>query len=142
MKNWEDDDDDEYCSTRQDVVDCASVAEVIGIELEAVNFSAEYKQRVFGAFLAQYSAGGAPNPYVLCNAEIKFKAFLDRALALGANHIATGHYARLRETEGKVELLKAVDSAKDQSYFLHRLSKAQLARVMFPLGELKKTEVR
>jgi len=142
MKNWEEDDDDEYCSTRQDLVDCASVAEVIGIELEAVNFSAEYKERVFGAFLAEYSAGRTPNPDVLCNAEIKFKAFLDHALGLGAKHIATGHYARLRETEGKVELLKAVDSAKDQSYFLHRLTQAQLTRVMFPLGELKKTEVR
>jgi tRNA-specific 2-thiouridylase len=142
MKNWEEDDDDEYCSTRQDLVDCASVAEVIGIELEAVNFSAEYKERVFGAFLAEYSAGRTPNPDVLCNAEIKFRAFLDHALALGAKHIATGHYARLREAAGKVELLKAVDSAKDQSYFLHRLSQAQLARVMFPLGEMKKTEVR
>ncbi len=142
MKNWEEDDDDEYCSTRQDLVDCASVAEVIGIELEAVNFSVEYKERVFGAFLAEYSAGRTPNPDVLCNAEIKFKAFLDHALGLGAKHIATGHYARLRETEGKVELLKAVDSAKDQSYFLHRLTQAQLTRVMFPLGELKKTEVR
>src|SRR5712672_1479663 len=142
MKNWEEDDDDEYCSTRQDLVDCASVAEVIGIELEAVNFSAEYKERVFGAFLAEYSDGRTPNPDVLCNAEIKFMSFLDHALALGAQRIATGHYARLRETEGKVELLKAVDSAKDQSYFLHRLSQAQLARVMFPLGELKKTEVR
>src|SRR5882724_7568604 len=142
MKNWEEDDDDEYCSTRQDLVDCASVAEVIGIELEAVNFSAEYKERVFGAFLAEYSAGRTPNPDVLCNAEIKFKAFLDHALGLGAKHIATGHYARLREVTGKVELLKAVDSAKDQSYFLHRLTQAQLTRVMFPLGELKKTEVR
>jgi tRNA-specific 2-thiouridylase len=142
MKNWEDDDDDEYCSTRQDLIDCASVAEVIGIELEAVNFSAEYKERVFGAFLAEYSAGRTPNPDVLCNAEIKFKAFLDHALALGAQHIATGHYARLREEAGKIELLKAVDSAKDQSYFLHRLSQSQLARVMFPLGEMKKTEVR
>jgi tRNA-specific 2-thiouridylase len=142
MKNWEEDDDDEYCSTRQDLVDCASVAEVIGIELEAVNFSAEYKERVFGAFLAEYSAGRTPNPDVLCNAEIKFKTFLDHALELGAKHIATGHYARLREAAGKIELLKAVDSAKDQSYFLHRLSQAQLARVLFPLGEMKKTEVR
>ena len=142
MKNWEEDDDDEYCSTRQDLIDCASVAEVIGIELEAVNFSAEYKERVFGAFLAEYSAGRTPNPDVLCNAEIKFKAFLDHALALGAKHIATGHYARVREDAGRIELLKAVDSAKDQSYFLHRLTQAQLARVMFPLGELKKTEVR
>ncbi len=142
MKNWEEDDDDEYCSTRQDLVDCASVAEVIGIELEAVNFSAEYKERVFGAFLAEYSAGRTPNPDVLCNAEIKFKAFLDHAVALGAKHIATGHYARVREAGSGFELLKAVDSAKDQSYFLHRLTQAQLARVMFPLGEMKKTEVR
>ena len=142
MKNWEEDDDDEYCSTRQDLVDCASVAETIGIELEAVNFSAEYKERVFGAFLAEYSAGRTPNPDVLCNAEIKFKAFLDHAVALGAKHIATGHYARVRESAGRFELLKAVDSAKDQSYFLHRLTQAQLARVVFPVGELRKTEAR
>ncbi len=141
MKNWEEE-DDEYCSTRQDLVDCASVAEVIGIELEAVNFSAQYKERVFGAFLAEYSAGRTPNPDVLCNAEIKFKAFLDHAIALGAKHIATGHYARVRESAGRFELLKAVDSAKDQSYFLHRLTQAQLARVVFPVGELRKTEVR
>src|SRR5712672_3810666 len=142
MKNWEEDDDDQYCSTRQDLVDCASVAEVIGIELEAVNFSAEYKERVFGAFLAEYSAGRTPNPDVLCNAEIKFKAFLDHALALGAQRIATGHYARIRTIEGRCELLRAVDDSKDQSYFLHRLSQAQLTRVMFPLGKLQKTEVR
>src|SRR3979490_2572688 len=111
-------------------------------QLEAVNFSAEYKERVFGAFLAEYSAGRTPNPDVLCNAEIKFKAFLDHAIALGAKHIATGHYARVRESGGTFELLKAADSAKDQSYFLHRLTQAQLARVVFPVGELKKTEVR
>src|SRR5437879_3181784 len=142
MKNWEEDDDDEYCSTRQDLIDCASVAEVIGIELEAVNFSVEYKERVFSAFLAEYSAGRTPNPDVLCNAEIKFRAFLDHALSLGAKRIATGHYARLRESAGRFELLKAVDLSKDQSYFLHRLNQEQLARVVFPLGELKKTEVR
>ncbi len=142
MKNWEDDDDDEYCSTREDLIDCASVAEVIGVDLEAVNFSAEYKERVFGAFLAEYSAGRTPNPDVLCNAEIKFKAFLDHAMALGAQRIATGHYARLRESAGRFELLKAVDLSKDQSYFLHRLNQEQLARVVFPVGELKKTEVR
>jgi tRNA-specific 2-thiouridylase len=142
MKNWEDDDDDEYCSTRQDLIDCASVADVIGIELEAVNFSAQYKDRVFAEFLREYSAGRTPNPDVLCNAEIKFKAFLDHAMALGAKRIATGHYARLREMEGNVELLKAADPSKDQSYFLHRLSQAQLERVMFPLGEMRKTEVR
>src|SRR5437867_9891057 len=142
MKNWEEDDDDEYCSTRQDLIDYASVAEVIGSELEAVNFSAEYKERVFAAFLAEYSAGRTPNPDVLCNAEIKFKAFLDHAIALGAKRIATGHYARVRESAGRFELLKAVDSSKDQSYFLHRLTQAQLARVVFPVGELRKTEVR
>src|SRR5205823_10716540 len=142
MKNWEEDDDDEYCSTRQDLVDCAAVAEVIGIELEAVNFSAEYKERVFAAFLAEYSAGRTPNPDVLCNAEIKFKAFLDHAMALGAQRIATGHYSRVREAAGKFELLKAADLSKDQSYFLHRLNQAQLARVLFPVGDLKKTEVR
>ena len=141
MKNWEDD-DDEYCSTREDLIDCASVAEVIGIDLEVVNFSAEYKERVFSAFLAEYSAGRTPNPDVLCNAEIKFRAFLDHAMALGARRIATGHYARVHETAGGFELLKALDPTKDQSYFLHRLDQAQLASVVFPVGELKKTEVR
>jgi tRNA-uridine 2-sulfurtransferase len=96
MKNWEDDDDDEYCSTRQDLIDAAAAADVLGIELEAVNFAAEYKDRVFAEFLREYSAGRTPNPDVLCNAEIKFKAFLDHALKLGAEHIATGHYARVR----------------------------------------------
>ena len=142
MKNWEDDDDDEYCSTREDLIDCASVAEVIGIDLEVVNFSAEYKERVFSAFLGEYSAGRTPNPDVLCNAEIKFRAFLDHALALGAKRIATGHYARVRESGGRFELLKALDLSKDQSYFLHRLNQEQLAHVVFPVGELKKTEVR
>jgi len=142
MKNWEDDDDGEYCSTRQDLVDCAAVADVIGIDLEVVNFSAEYKDRVFGAFLSEYSSGRTPNPDVLCNAEIKFKAFLDHAMALGAQRIATGHYAGVREVDGRFELLKAGDLSKDQSYFLHRLTQAQLSRVVFPLGALKKTEVR
>src|SRR5258707_6203638 len=142
MKNWEDDDDDEYCSTREDLIDCASVAEVIGIDLEVVNFSADYKERVFSAFLAEYSAGRTPNPDVLCNAEIKFRAFLDHAMALGAQRIATGHYARVRDAAGTIELLKAVDSTKDQSYFLHRLTQDQLARVGVPLGELRKTERR
>ena len=142
MKNWEDDDDDEYCSTREDLVDCASVTETIGIDLEVVNFSAEYKERVFSAFLSEYSAGRTPNPDVLCNAEIKFKAFLDHAMRLGAGRIATGHYARVRQVEDRFELRKARDLSKDQSYFLHRLNQAQLSRVLFPLGELKKTEVR
>ena len=143
MKNWEDDDDDEYCSSNADFVDAAAVADVIGIELEHVNFAAEYKDRVFAEFLREYRAGRTPNPDVLCNAEIKFKAFLDHALRLGAERIATGHYARVREAAGgRVELLKGVDAAKDQSYFLHRLTQAQLARTLFPVGELKKTEVR
>jgi tRNA-specific 2-thiouridylase len=142
MKNWEDDDDDEYCSTRQDLIDCASVAEVIGIDLEVVNFSAEYKERVFSAFLAEYSAGRTPNPDVLCNAEIKFKAFLDHAMKLGATRIATGHYAGVWKVDDRFELHKARDLSKDQSYFLHRLNQGQLSRVLFPLGELKKTEVR
>jgi tRNA-uridine 2-sulfurtransferase len=142
MKNWEDDDDDEYCSTREDLVDAASAAEVIGIDFEAVNFAAEYKDRVFADFLREYSAGRTPNPDVLCNAEIKFKAFLDHAMTLGAAHIATGHYAGVRERNGQFELLRAADRSKDQSYFLHRLSQAQLARTLFPLAAHKKTEVR
>jgi len=142
MKNWEDDDDDEYCSTRQDLVDAAAAADVIGIELEAVNFSAEYKDRVFAGVLREYSAGRTPNPDVLCNAEIKFKAFLDHAMRLGASKIATGHYARMRKTNEIFELLRGMDAGKDQSYFLHRLNQEQLSRVMFPVGEMKKSEVR
>jgi tRNA-specific 2-thiouridylase len=142
MKNWEDDDDDEYCSTRQDLIDVASVADVLGIELDVVNFAAEYRDRVFAEFLREYSAGRTPNPDVLCNAEIKFKAFLDRAVAMGASRIATGHYAGVREGSGRFELLKGADPAKDQSYFLHRLTQAQLARVVFPLERFRKTEVR
>ncbi len=142
MKNWEDDDDDEYCSTRQDFLDAASVADVLGIEIEHVNFAAEYKDRVFESFLREYQAGRTPNPDVLCNAEIKFKAFLDHAMRLGAEKIATGHYARVREVDGQFQLLKGLDPLKDQSYFLHRLTQAQLAKAMFPVGHLPKTEVR
>src|SRR5512134_1836506 len=142
MKNWEDDDDSEYCSSNVDFVDAAAVADVIGIELEHVNFAAEYKDRVFAEFLREYRAGRTPNPDVLCNAEIKFKAFLDHALRLGAQHIATGHYARVRERRGQWELLRGVDPGKDQSYFLHRLNQEQLARTLFPVGHLHKSEVR
>jgi tRNA-specific 2-thiouridylase len=144
MKNWEDDDDSEYCSTRQDWIDAASVADVVGVDIEAVNFAAEYKDRVFAEFLREYQAGRTPNPDVLCNAEIKFKAFLDHAMHLGADLIATGHYARVRQnaTSGRFELLKALDHTKDQSYFLHRLNQAQLSKTLFPLGEIPKTEVR
>ncbi len=168
MKNWEDDDDSEYCSSRQDFIDAASVADVLGIDLEHVNFAADYKDRVFADFLREYRAGRTPNPDVLCNAEIKFKAFLDHAMRLGAEKIATGHYARVREVadrhvasrltpegaraglglpgEGPAsssfQLLKGLDPLKDQSYFLHRLSQAQLSKTLFPVGELPKTEVR
>jgi tRNA-uridine 2-sulfurtransferase len=142
MKNWEDDDDSQYCSSNVDFVDAAAVADVIGIEIEHVNFAAEYKDRVFAEFLREYEAGRTPNPDVLCNAEIKFKAFLDHAMRLGASKIATGHYARVREGQGRFELLKGLDPAKDQSYFLHRLNQQQLSRTLFPVGELKKTEVR
>jgi tRNA-uridine 2-sulfurtransferase len=142
MKNWEDDDDSEYCSSNIDFVDAAAVADVIGIEIEHVNFAADYKDRVFAEFLREYSAGRTPNPDVLCNAEIKFKAFLDHALRLGASRIATGHYARVRKRSGQFELLKGLDNSKDQSYFLHRLNQAQLSKTLFPVGELAKTEVR
>jgi tRNA-specific 2-thiouridylase len=163
MKNWEDDDNSEYCSSNIDFVDAAAVADVIGIEVEHVNFAADYKDRVFAEFLREYGAGRTPNPDVLCNAEIKFKAFLDHALRLGADKIATGHYARVRqvpsnpgvasgrhdeadaaasEPDGSFQLLKGLDPLKDQSYFLHRLTQAQLARTWFPVGELPKTEVR
>jgi len=144
MKNWEDDDDSEYCSSNIDFVDAAAVADVIGIEIEHVNFAAEYKDRVFAEFLREYQAGRTPNPDILCNAEIKFKAFLDHAMRLGAVMIATGHYARVRlnAATGRHELLKGLDPSKDQSYFLHRLNQAQLAKTLFPVGELHKTEVR
>ncbi|AYQ27225.1 MULTISPECIES: tRNA 2-thiouridine(34) synthase MnmA [unclassified Polaromonas] len=144
MKNWEDDDDSEFCSSNIDFVDAAAVADVIGIEIEHVNFAADYKDRVFAEFLREYQAGRTPNPDILCNAEIKFKAFLDHAMRLGAEKIATGHYARVRHNEatGLHELLKGLDPAKDQSYFLHRLNQAQLAKTLFPVGELHKTEVR
>lgn len=144
MKNWEGDDDDEHCSSRQDFLDAAAVADVIGIDIEHVNFAAEYKDRVFSEFLREYGAGRTPNPDILCNAEIKFKAFLDHAMRLGAEKIATGHYARVRlnADTNKHELLKGLDSTKDQSYFLHRLNQAQLANTLFPVGELHKREVR
>ena len=150
MKNWEDDDrpagssdeSPDYCSSNIDFVDAAAVADVLGIEIEHVNFAADYKDRVFAEFLREYQAGRTPNPDVLCNAEIKFKAFLDHAMHLGAEKIATGHYARVRERAGRFELLKGLDNTKDQSYFLHRLNQAQLSKTLFPVGELRKTEVR
>lgn len=142
MKNWEDDDSEDYCASRQDLIDATAAADVIGIELEAVNFAAEYRERVFANFLAEYRAGRTPNPDILCNAEIKFKAFLDHALRRGADYIATGHYAQVREFLGAYQLLKAEDGTKDQSYFLYRLTQQQLAKTLFPLGALYKREVR
>ncbi len=151
MKNWEDDDratglgdDDGYCTSNIDFVDAAAVADVLGIELEHVNFAAEYKDRVFAEFVREYQAGRTPNPDILCNAEIKFKSFLDHAMRLGADKIATGHYARVRHNPatGLHELLKGLDPGKDQSYFLHRLNQSQLSKTLFPVGELHKTEVR
>ncbi len=142
MKNWEADDLEDDCPIAQDFRDVLAIGEVLGIEVELVNFSREYQERVFAYFLAEYQAGRTPNPDVLCNAEIKFKAFLDHAMKLGADHLATGHYARLEgETRGR-RLLKAVDGNKDQSYFLYRLNQAQIARALFPLGGLPKPEVR
>jgi len=142
MKNWEDDDDDEYCASRQDLIDVVSIADQIGIEVEVVNFAAEYRERVFAEFLREYQAGRTPNPDVLCNSEIKFKAFLEHALNLGADCIATGHYAGVREFGGRFQLLKAEDGSKDQSYFLYRLNQAQLGKTLFPLAGLYKREVR
>jgi tRNA-specific 2-thiouridylase len=142
MKNWEDDDDEEYCSSRQDLIDAISAADIIGMDMEVVNFSAEYKERVFADFLREYQAGRTPNPDVLCNSEIKFKAFLDHALQLGADRIATGHYAQVRDVRGEFQLLKAEDGTKDQSYFLYRLGQAPLSKTLFPLGHLYKREVR
>jgi tRNA-specific 2-thiouridylase len=142
MKNWEDDDTEDYCSAQQDLDDARAAAKTIGIELETANFADQYWDRVFAEFLAEYRAGRTPNPDVLCNAEIKFKAFLDHALRLGADCIATGHYAQVREFLGEYQLLKAEDGTKDQSYFLYRLNQAQLAKTLFPLGERYKREVR
>ena len=142
MKNWEADDLEEDCPIAQDYRDVLAVGEILGIEVELVNFSREYQERVFAYFLAEYRAGRTPNPDVLCNAEIKFKAFLDHALTLGADHIATGHYARLTGESPERRLLKALDGNKDQSYFLYRLNQRQIARALFPLGELAKPRVR
>lgn len=142
MKNWEEDDSEEYCSAAEDLADARSVSEALGLALHAVNFSAEYWDRVFSHFLKEYEAGRTPNPDILCNREIKFKAFLDHALGLGADYIATGHYARVDCRDGRYRLLKGRDAGKDQSYFLYTLGQQQLSRSLFPLGELEKHEVR
>jgi tRNA-specific 2-thiouridylase len=142
MKNWEEDDAAGYCAAAADLADAQAVADSLGIRLLRANFSAEYWDRVFSAFLAEYRAGRTPNPDVLCNRDIKFGAFLDHARRLGASRIATGHYARIRRNAHGPHLRLAMDRDKDQTYFLHLLSREQLAHSLFPLGALNKDEVR
>lgn len=143
MKNWEGDDTDDYCPAREDMMDALAVADKLGIPLHIQNFSKEYWNRVFEYFLEEYAAGRTPNPDILCNKEVKFKAFLEHAISLGADYIATGHYARIkRDEEGQCHLLKGMDDNKDQSYFLYTLQQHQLQKSLFPVGELEKPEVR
>ena len=142
MKNWEEDDGTEYCTAMQDLADARQVCGKLGIELKTVNFAAEYWDEVFEIFLAEFRAGRTPNPDILCNKHIKFKAFLDYALDLGADAIATGHYARISEENGEFFLLKGTDPNKEQSYFLYTLGQEQLSRTLFPIGHMVKTEIR
>lgn len=142
MKNWDEDDGSEYCTAKADLADAQAVADKLGIKLHTANFASEYWDNVFEHFLAEYQAGRTPNPDILCNREIKFKVFLDYATLLGADLIATGHYCRVRTVGGRTQLLKGLDPNKDQSYFLHAVSEAALARTLFPIGELEKPAVR
>lgn len=142
MKNWEEDDTDEYCSAAEDLADAQAVCDKLGIKLRTVNFAAEYWDRVFEYFLEEYKAGRTPNPDIMCNKEIKFKAFLDYAQLLGADYIATGHYVRRGEADGKATLLRGLDRNKDQSYFLYAVSHDKIAKTLFPVGEIEKPEVR
>ena len=142
MKNWDDTDEKGVCTATEDYEDVARVAGQLGIPYYAVNFEKQYWDHVFSYFLDEYKAGRTPNPDVICNKEIKFKAFLDHALALGADYVATGHYARVNRADGQVTMLRGIDRGKDQTYFLNQLSKEQLSHVLFPLGELQKSEVR
>ena len=142
MKNWEEDDEDDYCAAAVDLKDAEAVCESLGIKLHAINFSSEYWDRVFKHFLDEYSAGRTPNPDILCNKEIKFRAFLEHAKTLGADKIATGHYARIGKYKNKTQLLRGSDSNKDQSYFLHALNQYQLSHTLFPLGEYDKPTIR
>lgn len=147
MKNWEEDDGSEYCTAMTDLADAQAVADKIGIKLHTANFAMEYWDNVFEHFLAEYQAGRTPNPDILCNKEIKFKAFLDyasgRQFGLGADFIATGHYARRGfSQDGRVQLLRGLDTNKDQSYFLHAVGGDKIAKTLFPIGELEKPQVR
>jgi tRNA-specific 2-thiouridylase len=142
MKNWEEDDGTEYCTAKEDFADAQAVADKLGITLHGANFAAEYWDNVFEHFLAEYKAGRTPNPDILCNREIKFKAFLDYAMVLGADYIATGHYTRRGQHDGKGTLLKGLDDNKDQSYFLHAVGHAELEKTLFPVGEIEKPQVR
>ena len=142
MKNWDEDDGTEYCTAKEDLADAQAVSDKLGIKLHTANFAAEYWDNVFEHFLEEYQAGRTPNPDILCNREIKFKAFLEYALSLGADLIATGHYARRADRDGQSLLLRGVDTNKDQSYFLHAVGGEQLSRTLFPVGELEKPEVR
>lgn len=142
MKNWEEDDGTEQCTALEDLADAQQVCDRLGISLETVNFAAEYWDEVFEIFLAEFQAGRTPNPDILCNKHIKFKAFLEYALDLGADFIATGHYARVDRVDSQYRLLKGLDRSKEQSYFLYTLGQGQLARTLFPIGHLQKSEIR
>lgn len=143
MKNWEEDDGTEYCTAMEDLADARQVCDRLGIELKTINFAAEYWDEVFEVFLSEFQAGRTPNPDILCNKHVKFKAFLNYAIEdLGAEYIATGHYARVSEKDGEYFLLKGLDPGKEQSYFLYTLGQKQLARTLFPIGHLHKTEIR
>jgi len=142
MKNWDEDDGTEYCTAMEDLADAQAVCDKLGIKLHTANFAAEYWDNVFEHFLAEYKAGRTPNPDILCNREIKFKAFLDYAKVLGADFIATGHYVRRKDTNTNTLLLRGLDNNKDQSYFLHAVGGNEIAQTLFPVGELEKPEVR
>jgi tRNA (5-methylaminomethyl-2-thiouridylate)-methyltransferase (EC 2.1.1.61) len=142
MKNWDEDDGTEYCTAKEDLEDAQQVCDTLGIELKTVNFATEYWDNVFEDFLKEYAAGRTPNPDILCNREIKFKAFLDYATALGADYIATGHYTQIREKDDQFQLLRGLDNNKDQSYFLYTLGQSQLSRSLFPIGHIEKPVVR
>lgn len=142
MKNWEEDDTEEYCTATEDLADAQSVSDALGVKLHTVNFSGEYWDRVFEYFLEEYRSGRTPNPDIMCNKEIKFKAFLDYAIDLGADYIATGHYAQIDRSGSTLKMLKGVDNNKDQTYFLYTLQQHQLEKSLFPIGELQKSKVR